>query len=302
MAKRKSKSKSKSKSRKKASTRERIPLGERLAEVDWLRVRRVSHALVWVLGVAALVAAAVFGGPRLEAVAAARTTVNPTTIEIRFLNPPAWMNGDLEAMLDHTARQHLTGDPFARLDLVAARQSLIDTGWFEEVRQVRRRRADLVEVEASFVRPFAIVRDADGDHLVDPTGRLLPRSYPAGGKPSFIAISGVRFDRPSRAGLQWEGADVTAALRLLRLIHDRPWLGQVASIDTARFLGDQTLILVTDRGCRIIWGREPGAESVSEVPAARKLQYLDYHYQEHRHIDRGFAHELDITGDIVLGR
>ena len=66
--------------------------------------------------------------------------------------------------------------------------------------------------------------------------------------------------------------------------------------------GAPTLRLLTDRGCAIIWGRAPGDESAGEVPAERKVSYLDYHHEQYGHIDRGFSRELDIRGDVVIGR
>jgi hypothetical protein len=38
------------------------------------------------------------------------------------------------------------------------------------------------------------------------------------------------------------------------------------------------------------------------VSAEQKLSYLDYHHQHYGHIDRGFLQEIDITGDVVIGR
>jgi hypothetical protein len=38
------------------------------------------------------------------------------------------------------------------------------------------------------------------------------------------------------------------------------------------------------------------------VSAEQKLSYLDYHNEHYGHIDRGFLREIDITGDVVIGR
>ena len=176
------------------------------------------------------------------------------------------------------------------------------TGWFENIGQVRRVRAGLVEIEARFADPFAVIRDDGGDHLVDSRGRLMPKTFSAGAAEGFVVIVGARFERPGRPGQQWEGADVIAAMRLLRLVQDRPWREQVVEVDISRFMRESSVRLITDRGCTIVWGRAPGLETAGEVPAKRKLSYLDYHHEHYGHIDRGFVTELDITGDVVIGR
>jgi hypothetical protein len=95
---------------------------------------------------------------------------------------------------------------------------------------------------------------------------------------------------------------VTAALKVLHLIHGRPWRSQVAEIDVASYLGRSSIRMITDRGCVVLWGRSPDDEQGGEVSAEQKLSYLDYHHEHYGHIDRGFLQELDITGDVVIGR
>ena len=145
---------------------------------------------------------------------------------------------------------------------------------------------------ATFVTPAAVVRDGEGDHLVDPSGRLLPRTFPHGGAEHQLVITNVRFPRPQRPGSQWEGADVTAALRLLRLIDGKPWRQQIAAIDTSRYLAEEVLVIRTDLGASIIWGSAPGEESGLEVAADGKLAYLDKAFEEFNRIDTGYDGEL----------
>jgi hypothetical protein len=184
------------------------------------------------------------------------------------------------------------GDPFAQEELVAVRDALLATGWFEAVGQVRRTSADEVLVDADFLMPFALVRDADGDHLVDPHGRLMPRTYPKGRGPgSKVVIEGAHFERPGSPAAHWEGEDITAALRLLRLMDDRSWRDQVTVLDVSGYLSEQSLTLRTDRGAEIIWGSAPGEEQALEVLAERKLAYLDKAYEEFERVDMGYAGE-----------
>ena len=94
MAKRKTKKKTK-----------RPPLKDRVVawwyDLDLSAVKRGLMGLLWTLGVAGLVAAVGLGVPRLEAFVAGATTTD--AMEIRFVDPPAWLQGDLETWLMITA-------------------------------------------------------------------------------------------------------------------------------------------------------------------------------------------------------
>lgn len=273
-----------------------------MPDVSGLPLRRAMTIAGWIMAAGGLVTAWIMGVPRLERYASTRHVAK--SVQIRFTNPPGWLGGDLEKELVLAVSRHIDPDPLARSGLVAASKSLAATGWFEEIRQVRRVNQRLVEVDARFAYPFAVIRDAAAgrDHLVDPRGRLLPRSYPSGQTRSFAVIDGASFDRPPRQGELWPGADVTAALKVMHLIHDRPWRGQLVRIDISRYAKEASIRLITDRGCVVLWGRAPGEERGGEVTAQQKLSYLDYHHQHYGHIDRGFLQELDVTGDVVIGR
>jgi len=262
-----------------------------IAESDLFSLGRPwAVAVAWIVFGAGVAVAWTLGVPELRAsVSAAHTTQR---MQVEFIALPPWVNGDLLAMLDLTARGALDVDPMRRDSLVDVRNALLSTGWFESIEQVRRVRAELVEIEATFVRPAAVIRDEEGDHLVDPGGALLPRTFPHDGAKKQLVIDGVHFARPQRPGVQWGGADVTAALRLLRLLDARPWRHQVAAIDAGRYMTEETLIIVTDRGARIIWGSAPGDESALEVTAESKLAYLDAAYREFNRIDTGHTGEL----------
>lgn len=277
------------------SDRDRESSGQR-----WISWRSAATGAGWLAGLSAVVAVWILGVPRLAAYAA--LVEPPDAPQIRFAQPPAWLDADLNGTLIAAVRQHLRTDPFAQDQLVAARAMLLSTGWFETVAQVRRLQHNLIEIEARFAEPRAVVRDSDGDHLVDARGMLLPMPHPATEHGHLVTIHGAAAGRPGRPGQHWTGAGLSAALRLMRQVRERPWADQVTAIDVSTEEGERVIRLITDRGCRIIWGQPPGDETASEVPAERKMQYLDYHYREYGHIDRGFPRSLDIRGDVVIGR
>lgn len=263
------------------------------------------RAAGWIAGVLVLASAWALGVPRLEAYASARHAVLAPAA--RFAAPvPAWAAGPLEADLLAVAVSRVGPDPLRRDDLVAAQQALLDTGWFDEVAQVRRVEPGLVEIEARFAEPLAVALvPGDGrDWLIDVHGRILPRSFDAGAS-GLTVIVGATFVTDSRGHpVTLEPRDIAAAGALLQRVLPRPWHGQVARIELEHGATDGavTLRLVTDRGCTIKWGRPPGQEEGREVTADRKIEYLDYHHRQYGHIDRGFLRELDVTGEVVVGR
>ena len=268
-------------------------LQERFREGDLATWGRGLVISGWGLLASAFTLGLFMGVPAMRRAAAAASP--PTAVQVAFIDPPAWMQGDLAAHLEITAADQIVGNALDRADLIAARNALLETGWFADVRQVRRASPDCVEIEAVFVEPYAVVRDSDGDHLVDPSGRLLPRSAPIGHAPQFIAIEGAYYERPGTIGMQWEGADLTAALRLLRLIDGKEWRHQVVAIDVSDYMQTEYLSIITDRGYSLVWGSAPGQERSGEADTGLKEQYLDYPFVNFGHIDGGHEYNLDLT-------
>ncbi len=300
MTKRSSKPRKKPSRRPGRSTNSGGGIAERWQSINSPGMKRLASPAAWAAGIAAIIAAWWIGVPKLQAYAA--TNLNAPAPEIVFTHKPSWMKGDIEKGVILTARMFIEGNPLERDDLVGVRIALLNTGWFDDVTQVRRAASNRIEVDALFARPLTVVRDNEGDHLIDTNGRLMPLSYRRGEAPPFIPILGAQFDRPPRPGVLWEGLDIIAARDVLPLIKARPWAHQVEAIDVSRYLQDGSLSLISDRGCVIKWGRAPGDPTPAEVTTRQKLAYLDYHFENYQHIDLGFEHEVDITGDYVNGR
>lgn len=278
------------------------PFALAIAKINAQSMRRLSMGAAWSAAIALLAVAWIFGVPRLQAFASHERFAE--VVRVRFVDPPRWFNGDLAEHLTQTAEMSLNGDPMQRGDLVACREALLRTGWFESIKQVRRVQIDVVEVDGQFARPYTVVRDADGDHLVDVVGRLLPLKYDPGARTSFTTIIGAHFPRPARCGEIWEGADVIAALRLLNVIEQQPWKSQVKAIDVTGYLRGDPLRLRTDADTTVIWGGAPGEEPALEVLAEGKLKRLNYMFQKYHRIDAGESGgEIDITNEkAVLSR
>jgi len=280
----KRKTKSSRKTKKKSSWLDRvpeIPAGPALTAIAWTALVAGVGAGWWL------------GVPRLEAAvtesAAAR---NGGVLPVEFSERPPWVDDDLLATLEQMVQREVSADPFARGELVRAYETLDGSGWFEHVDQVRRAnalgeaRTSGVVVDARFARPFALVRDRDGDHLIDASGRRLPRSFRTTEGPNeLVVITGTGFTRPD-AGGSWLGADLTAALAIMKLVDMYPWHDQIAHVDLDD--GNARIVLVTDLGARIIWGSAPGKEDALEPTAKRKLAFLDKAYETRARIDSGY--------------
>jgi hypothetical protein len=264
----------------------------RLRVPQWPTVRRAVIAILWLGAVAGFVAGATYGMPLLEARAAERH--RPESIEVHFRAAPEWFAGDVQQQVLRTIEAIVGSDALSRQDLIAVREGLFALGWFADIAQVRRVHAERIEIDAVFLQPYAVVRDRRGDHLVDPHGRLLPRTFRTG-ESGFVAIVGAAFDRPQRAGNVWEGADVAAALQVLRLVQSQPWRRQVVEVDVAGHMGGRAIRFITDRGSRIVWGSAPGEEGALESLATWKLHYLNHLQKTFGHIDMGHSGEVDIT-------
>jgi hypothetical protein len=259
-------------------------------------LRRGAVGISWTAALAVIVGSWILGVPRLQAFASQQRYSRE--VHVRFLNAPRWFNGDLAAHLTETAEMNLGGDPMRRDDLVACREALLQTGWFDSISQVRRVAPDSVEVDGQFAHPYAVIRDEEGDHLIDAAGRLLPLKYQRGAKTNFIAITGAHFKRPHECGEVWEGADVIAGLRLLQIVDQQPWRAQVTEIDITGHLRGEPMRLRTDRGVSILWGGAPGEEPALELLAEGKLRRLSFLFQKWGRIDGSeTSGELDFTNE-----
>lgn len=260
---------------------------------SWENAKRGFVAALSLALLTGLVVAWIMGVPLLKAYAADHNA--PEYMEIHFADPPAWVHGDLEKLLVETVLTQIEGNPLNRDELVNVREALLNTGWFDAVQQVRRVHAEQIDIDATFVDPYALIRRGDGDHLIDARGRLLPRRFPVGAAEHFIVISGTRFPPPGRPGIEWDGSDVIAALRLHRVLDQQPWRGLVKMIDVTGFVAGRPLRLITDRDSVIVWGSPPGEEAPLESLTERKLAFLGLHYRNYQHIDGGHSGEIDIT-------
>ena len=223
-------------------------------------------------------------------------------IRVVLRNHPDWLPKDERIAIERGVIKSLGSSPFDHEGLVAARNSVARCGWYTDVAQVRRSDIDEVIVDGTWAIPFALVCDAAGEHLVDTRGRLLPRNYAAGRGPRLLRISGVSMPMPAACGAVWPGDEVSAALAMATLVVDRAWRTQIAAVDVSGWANDGILRMRTDRGREIVWGRAPGKESATEVPAIQKLAALQLAFDRSGRIEGSAPNAIDLRGDLTVTR
>ncbi len=272
----------------------------RTGGLDWNRITDWASLAGWTVGAAGIAIALAVWVPKLIARAGSAPLRAP--VRVTFADEPTWLPKEDRALLERGVVKSLDGSPFDQQGLAQAMAVAQHSGWFDTVTQVRRTDLDKVVVEGAWAVPFALVCDAQGEHLVDTKGRLLPRSYSAGQGPKLLRIQGVTLPRPAEWGTQWPGAEVPAAMQMAALINARDWKQQVAAVDLTAYAREGIVRLRTESGCEIVWGRAPGAETASEVPAVQKLAALQYAYDHFGRIDAGAAHVIDLRGDFTIAK
>ena len=107
-------------------------------------------------------------------VLARRVETPVETVTVTFSQVPHWAAPTIVDHLCELAGTQLTGTTLSRADLQATREELLESGFFNDVAQVRRSGPSEVVIEASLVTPLARVRDDRGQALIDTHGRLMP--------------------------------------------------------------------------------------------------------------------------------
>ena len=232
----------------------------------------------------------------------AHTAALASPIRVVLRDQPEWLPKDDRIAIERGVIKSLGASPFDRDGLVSARDAVARCGWYTNVAQVRRSDVDEVIVDGTWAIPFALVCDAAGEHLVDTRGRILPRNYPAGRGPKLLRISGVAMPMPAEYGSVWPGDEVAAALAMASLVADRPWRAQIAAVDVSGWAKDGLLRMRTDRGREIVWGRAPGKESATEVPAIQKLAAMQMAFDRSGRIEGGAPNVIDLRGDLTVTR
>ena len=225
------------------------------------------------------------------------------SVTIRFLDAPSWVGDSLHDHLTSLAAPWLLGTTLDRVALINARESLIASGCFADVMQVRRGGSSVVEIVAVFLKPRARVLDVSGPLLVDREGFVLPAGYRIGDTTHLVHILNPAYAAPDTPASRWLGDDMNASLQLLDTLDGQEWFSQITAIDLGDYDMQRQLVLVTELGTRILWGSPPGRETVLEALTHEKIERLTWLHTYHGRIDQHHRGEIDVTdASIVIKR
>lgn len=288
--------------RKTASAKKKEPntLGELAALWSSLVQGLRSRGFRWLIGAGVIIAAAggaYAGFGRLEQkVHALDRFDRPLTLEWEGL--PNWLNlHDNRHILDSlTRRAGLRPDDRLLDPYLAGRLGRTlaepDVGWVKSVKRIVVHPDGVVSVRCDYREPAAWFVHGRECFLVDDEGVRLPGCYEVldceGGE--LMMIKGVRMKAPE-VGQIWRGADVSAGLKLARMLRGEAFRYQVRRIDVENHDGrvDRSrphIELATDLpGSRIWWGRAPDEEFGIEIPAEQKVTLLRTLYDQWGRID-----------------
>ncbi len=154
--------------------------------------------------------------------------------------------------------------------------------------------------------PAAVVRKDGAQHLVALDGAILELPPHSNAPDRLFTINNPASPAPRTDtgavahGVPWLGNDVQAAIALLKLIHNRPDVArQVSGVDLTEYLRATKLVLVTDKGHRIVWGSPIGDQLPGEVSVERKLARLVQNLKDFGRIDADQP-RMEIYTPVVL--
>jgi len=253
----------------------------------------------WALAVAGLITLTAMSVPKLRA-----THIPAADLRVSFNAPPIWLDNSLLHELENIARVSLAKTTVSRESLILTADTLAATGWFSEIKQLQWVSDNEVIVEASFLIPYAIVKDRIGEVYIDVYGRRLPTRVGTIVKPQyhFISLHHPTFERPQRPGLQWNGGDIMSGLNLLKIMYDKPWATQVKAIDLSQWSSNGSMGLKTATPSYILWGSAPGEERGLEALANNKIERLNHIYTKYGQIDQNISAEFDLTNTARVTR
>ncbi len=246
----------------------------------------------WVFTVCSLTILTALSVPKLRAAHPA-----PADITITFKHVPEWLDDSLLSELRDVAREHLVNEPIARDGLISVSTALAQTGWFEEVNQVCWTSKSNAEIDATFLIPYARVESGGSIYFIDIYGKRLPTRVGNTVKDSyhFITLKQLNHPAPPRPGMQWDGDDVIASLKLLQLFYDYKWATQIDTLNLSKFSGNQVIVFTTKTPSQFVWGSPPNQEKALEALAVQKLDRLAKTHESFGALDQGISGQFDLT-------
>jgi hypothetical protein len=211
--------------------------------------------------------------------------------QIHITPPPAWIRADIKA-------EALGGSLHAPLSIVDGRlaerlaKMFMLHPWVQRVERVTKHYPSHVEVDLVYRHPAAMVEVPGGLFPVDDQAVLLPsEDFSAADAHRYPRIEGIGSQPLGPVGTPWGDPSVQDGVKIALALAD-VWLDlrlhsvrRAASVAGVSPAPRPQIVLVTDSGTVIPWGRAPGSESPSETPVAEKLSRLKKYAADHGGLD-----------------
>lgn len=176
-----------------------------------------------------------------------------------------------------------THDALARVGAV-----LDGSGWIDGRPTVVRQPDGCIRVDVTWRWPVATVRWRGQDHWITGRGFLMPYAVPMNRGPLPVidgAVSGpISASAPEASSEPWPDQRVLQSLELLVRLQNEVFGHQVAGIEIESDR-DHALVIVSDRGGRVVWGGAIGEYNPGERTTEEKLARLRRLHSTHGRFD-----------------
>ena len=227
-------------------------------------------------------------------------------------NRPAWMTNLLADQITKLAQPLVSHSSFDKQMLADTYAVLKSNPWIKEIRSVRRvygpRPGDTLEIDCDYRAPIALVKWKDFYWLVDGEGVKLPEGFSRDHVSRIVVgqdrriniriVEGIEH-APPESGKKWVGADLAAALDMVKLLYGLPYAEEIVKVDVHNYgrredEREAQIVLMTKYGSEIKWGQPINAEDFfTEESVSTKLAYMKTIYEDYKRVD-GKHRWLDI--------
>lgn len=226
----------------------------------------------------------------------------PPTVVLK--NRPTWMTDILADQITRLAQPLVSHSSFDKQMLEDTYAVLKANPWIKQIRSVRRvygqAPGDTLEIDCDYRAPIALVKSGDLYWLVDGEGVKLPEGYTrdhvaqivvgSDRKINIRIVEGVE-KWPPETGKKWVGADLAAALDMVKLLYGLPYAEEIVKVDVHNFDRrrndkEAQIVLMTKYGSEVRWGQPISAvDFFTEEPVSRKLAYMKAIHEEYKRVD-----------------
>jgi len=239
--------------------------------------RAIGRGALTVIALAATAAAVTWAMGSMRRFVLTRPAFAGSSARIVIADRPEWMSDWLADQIHCELLDGASGTDWTFDSRLARRvhDAAARCPWVRRLHEVRIERgpanqadslcaAGRIVVRADWRRPVAMGMGRNTDQYIDAQGFALPAHQVRPDKP-LMRIIGLAARAP-RTGERWNGADVTAGLRMIRLLQTRPYADQITAVDVSNINLRQNL---NDPAIRLVavTGREMTEIRFGDLPA-----------------------------------